>query len=211
MKIKEHHIQYLTSTRYTSFGNPEIASTLLVALHGYGQLAPYFIRKFTRFNPEEVFVVCPEAPHRFYQNGSEGRVGASWMTKEDRAIDIKNYLHYLHTLLNNILSKYTFEKKVLLGFSQGGATASRLNEMGKFKFDVFILWAAVYPPDMSSVNHEKIKSTKNYFVLGNKDEYISLTEGERQIKNLKSNGLDFVFKTFEGRHDIDFETLKQLL
>jgi predicted esterase len=35
---------------------------VLIALHGYGQLAKYFIRKFEVLN-ETYVVVCPEGPH----------------------------------------------------------------------------------------------------------------------------------------------------
>ena len=40
-------------------------------------------------------IIAPQGLHKFYLEGTSGRVGASWMTKENREDDIKNYLVYL--------------------------------------------------------------------------------------------------------------------
>ncbi|WP_027420632.1 alpha/beta hydrolase [Crocinitomix catalasitica] len=211
MEHKIEQINYQTEGRYTTFGNPEKADTLIIALHGYGQLATYFIRKFYTLNPDKYFIICPEAPHRFYLKASSGRVGASWMTKEDRLVDIRHYITYLNALGDDINRKYTFDQYILIGFSQGGATASRWLANTAIKFDTFILWAAVFPPDLEDHQHAKFKSNQNYFVYGDDDIYITDEQALLQKNKLKEIGLNFELIKFSGKHDIDSETLISII
>lgn len=206
----EHKLVISTTARYFSHGNPE-AKNLIVALHGYGQLASYFIQKFQFLDPKKYFVIAPEGLHRFYLNGTSGRVGASWMTKENREDDIKNYLTYLNTLVQEICSKNQFEKKILIGFSQGGATASRLIGSGLQNFEGFLLWAAVFPPDMNRLEMGKFSSTKNYLVIGNEDPYYSAEAIVHEQEKLKETGMKFEVMHFNGKHTIHAETLKNIL
>lgn len=211
METSEHHIKFEKSGRYFTYGNPETAQHLLIALHGYGQLAAYFIRKFHALDPDKYFVVCPEGLHRFYQKGTAGRVGASWMTKEDRLTDIADYISFLDTLMTDLNAFNRFEKKTLLGFSQGGATASRWMAYGAHSFDQFFLWAAVFPPDMHASMYVKFKSTKNYFVVGTNDEYTSMEKAKAYHKSLNEQEMQFDFLTFEGNHTIDIDLLETLI
>ena len=161
----EHHITFQKTGRYFVHGDLQNGKHLLIALHGYGHLAEYFIRKFHAIDSDKHVVVCPEGPHRFYLKASSGRVGASWMTKEDRLTDIKDYVNFLDTLLTDLKSKFEFASVTLLGFSQGGATACRWLAYGNHKFDKFILWATVFPPDMEAEYTEKFGHSRNFFVF----------------------------------------------
>lgn len=211
MKALEQHINYQRTGRYYTLGDLTQAKKLLFALHGYAQLAAYFIRKFNHLDPSEYFIVCPEAPHRFYKEGTSGRVGASWMTKEDRLTDINDYVVFLDEVWSTIHLNKSFETTTLLGFSQGGATASRWVAQGKASFDRFILWAAVFPPDMKKNYTNKFKSSDNFFVIGTSDEYSSVERAEEQINAINKNGFLFEFITFNGNHSIQAETLNKLL
>lgn len=211
MEARLNAITYQRSARYYTYGNPEKANTVLYALHGYGQLPAYFIRKFYQLDPDQYFVVCPEGPHRFYLQGTNGRVGASWMTKEDRLNDIQDYVLLLDTIQSEIETKHSFKKKILLGFSQGGATASRWLAYGKTKFNQFILWAAVFPPDMEPEVKEQFKASSNHMVIGNQDEYSTVEKAEEFCQKLNEEGMNFAFHTFIGKHDLDQQLLQKLV
>jgi predicted esterase len=198
------------TAKYVTYGNPKTADTIIFVLHGYGQLADFFIRKFNILNKEKYFVVAPEGLHRFYLKGSSGRVGASWMTKERRADDINDYINFLNQLWEQLSSKYSFDKKYLLGFSQGGATASRWHCLGDFKADKFILWAAIFPPDMEKDYCDNFNQSINYFVFGNEDEYYTQGEVDEHYLSLKHQ-FDFELIKFEGKHNICSKTLLNLL
>jgi len=200
------------TARYSTYGNPNSAETVWVVLHGYGQLTPYFIRKFLSLDPDKNFVIAPEGLHRFYLNGTSGRVGASWMTKEEREQDISDNISYLNDLKTKIIDRYQFTKKVLLGFSQGGATGCRWHEHGNFKADYFVLWASVFPPDLEiSLTSSIFNRSRNLFVVGRNDEYYNDENRTLLIQALEEKQLNFETILFDGTHNIDQETLSLLL
>jgi predicted esterase len=207
--IHEHHVEALKTYRYVTAGNKNKAKYIIYILHGYGQLSRYFIRRFS-FLSEDFFVVAPEGMHRFYLNGNSGRVGASWMTKEDREYDIKDNLHYLNCLSKEIERDVDFEKRIILGFSQGGATAARWYYEDPSKTDHLILWATVFPPDLDKDQETNESSDKkNYFVLGKMDEFYNSDDQMQIINFYKQKG--FRTLTFNGKHDIDQVTMKTIL
>tara|TARA_B110000285_G_scaffold217553_1_gene266033 strand:- start:2933 stop:3544 length:612 start_codon:yes stop_codon:yes gene_type:complete len=176
-------------------------TTLLYVLHGYGQLAKYFIQKFNHL--QNIIVVAPEGGHRFYLKGTGGRVGASWMTKEARETDISDNINYLDSLDVQLSKKFSIDKKILIGFSQGGATAIRWRNQSAINFDSLIIWASDYPKDSI------IKKGNDYFIIGDKDEFIHSEIKVQMIKDYESKG--FKICSYIGMHDIDKETLNDLL
>jgi predicted esterase len=191
--------------RYFAHGTLKKATKLLIVLHGYGQLAEHFIRKFYQL-PENYYIIAPEAMHHFYLNGSSGRVGASWMTKEDRINNITDNNEYLNNLVDFLHTENEFSELLVLGFSQGGATAARWNAQRK-DIDQLILWASVFPPDLEE---SSFRNNKNgTFVIGKHDEFYDATAQDKEIKKYRS--LSFEIVEYDGKHDIDVETLKKLL
>ena len=205
MEPKSFEIKTSKTQRYFTHGTLEKATKLVIVLHGYGQLAEHFIRKFHQL-PENYYIVAPEAMHHFYLNGSSGRVGASWMTKEARINNINDNNDYLNNLLDTLKAEKAFSKCLVLGFSQGGATAARWNAQ-RNDIDQLILWASVFPPDLeeSSVGNYK----NGTFVIGNNDEFYDSAAQAKEIENYKKLGFEIL--TYEGKHDIDAMTLRNLL
>ena len=202
----EHKLIAQKTFRYQQIGELDKATQLLIVLHGYGQLAEFFIRKFNDV-PENYLVIAPEGMHRFYLNGTSGRVGASWMTKEDRESDIQDNLNWLNQLLNELKEKKKFEKIILLGFSQGGATAARWYYSKKVPFDQLILWASVFPPDLE---RPQINSkSNNYFVIGTEDEFYNDEAQMTEIDFYQKIG--FQTLQFQGKHDIHNTTMLEIL
>ena len=192
--------------RFWISGDIKTANMLLVVLHGYGQLAEYFIRKFKEV-PENYLIIAPEGMHRFYLNGTSGRVGASWMTKEGRESDIADNQNWLTQLYSELTEQKTFEKKILLGFSQGGATAARWFYSQKVQFDQLILWASVFPPDLEKPQINS--NSNNYFVIGTEDEYYNAEARMSEMEFYQKIG--FQTLQFTGKHDIEIGTLNRIL
>jgi predicted esterase len=206
----KHLLQSEKTFRYFTQGNILNAKKLIYVLHGYGQLAEFFLRNFKELD-SDYYVVAPEGMHRFYLHGNSGRVGASWMTKEARDQDIHDTLQWLNKLDHKICAQTTtFEHKIILGFSQGGATAARWNSVGKIKANTFISWASVFPPDLDNTISDRLKGKQhNYFILGKDDEYFTDDERENILEYYKQKN----FKTivFEGKHVINMDALKIVL
>ena len=205
MEPKSFEIKISKTQRYFTHGDLKKAKKLLIVLHGYGQLAEHFIRKFHQL-PENYYIVAPEAMHHFYLNGSSGRVGASWMTKEDRINNIADNNDYLNNLVDFLQKEKQFSELLVLGFSQGGATAARWNAQRK-DIDQLILWASVFPPDLEESSFSNSKN--GTFVIGKHDEFYDAAAQDKEIKKYKS--LSFKIVEYDGKHDIDLETLKNLL
>lgn len=188
--------------RYFQHGKSE-ASVQWVALHGYRQLANRFVRKFESLNPDQHTVYAPEGPSRFYLDGHTGRVGASWMTKEDREHDIENYVQQLDAFYSATIAKATPEKKILLGFSQGAATAVRWWCKGKATFDELVIWAGTIPKDMDmSTLDVKLNQPVRVFI-GDDDPFNKENHITSALKVLEDSGVPYELKTFAGGHDID--------
>lgn len=203
----ENKIIIQKTVRYYTHGNAETADNIWIVLHGYSQLPEFFIRKFQQLDPEKNFIVAPEGFHRFYRKGTSGRVGASWMTKDARLDDIEDNHNYLNQLAEKLIKNNSFKQRFLLGFSQGGATASRWHHSGNFNADHFILWASVFPDDISMEEGKSgMLNSNNYFVVGNDDQYFQ-GKMEEVKEFFKNQEFESKLITFEGDHDIDKQTL----
>lgn len=215
--MAEHHLTFNFKARYLSSGEiTETTKHVLFVLHGYGQLAPYFIRKFSALENKDVVVIAPEGLSRFYLDPLHGsgrkttRVGATWMTKEDRLTDIENYINYLDTVFSQTVGNRKITVSVL-GFSQGSATACRWILSKHIHFDRLILWAGILPEDMNfEVGAEVLKDKSVIMVYGKQDPFLTdarFNEMKSMVEKLKTK-VEIV--TFEGGHDIDENTLSGL-
>lgn len=198
------HFPIQKTARYVHLRSTDKKSTkCLIALHGYGQLATYFSRKFENLC-SIMDVVVPEGASRFYVEGTAGRVGASWMTKEDRMTDIADNMSYIQSLVDHLKE---YEEIYLLGFSQGGATASRYFAQDA-RIKGLILWASVFPPDLEETEISTDNRLKLFF-LGDQDPYFT-PENQKKVLALYAN-LGFDTYVFNGEHRVEPELLKDTL
>lgn len=214
MTAREQEISFSLKARYYKLGDAGSAvKQCWYVIHGYAQLARYFIQKFNILASQNISVIAPEGLSKFYLEDHKGKVGASWMTKENRLTDIANYVDYLNAIYNQERHQYPEEiPTTVLGFSQGAATAARWLMNGKVRFEKLILWGGLFPPDMDFDKAGKIFSDKKvYLVYGNEDPFLKdekFAEAE-QIK--KKLGIHPEIVTFNGGHIIDLTTLQQLI
>lgn len=203
-----HEFKSEKTFRFATLGELSTAHTIFYVLHGYGQLSEFFIRKFSNLGGG-YFIVAPEGMHRFYLNGTSGRVGASWMTKEARETDISDNIHWLNELDKQIDTDNKQRRKIILGFSQGGATAARWYYNGKIHAQQLIMWASVFPPDLKIDEEVKMSESNGLFVLGSNDPYFQEKKDEEAFHYFQQLG--FTTFTFDGGHDLDENTLVKLL
>lgn len=204
-----HHIPVELSQRYYTSGLAiEQAAHVWICLHGYGYLAQYFGRKFEVIS-DRVHLIFPEGNHRFYKEGTSGRVGASWMTKEDRLVDIENQKSYLDAVYAASGIEEA-QEVTLLGFSQGAATASRWAAATDCRIDRLLLWSGVLPPDMSPMAMEKLDRIPDVrCVYGNEDPFMSKSDFMQHLA--QRHGQDYDLIEFSGGHDIPAAVLEKVL
>ncbi|MEM0996604.1 MAG: phospholipase [Bacteroidota bacterium] len=212
MEPQEQHIPVTRTARYYQLGEPgPHLKRVWFVLHGYGQLASYFIRHFDVVHDSTTLVIAPEALSRFYNDGVNGRVGATWMTKEDRRNEINDYLNYLDQLYTRIRKDIGKDvEKVLLGFSQGTATAWRWLKQGTLNPDHFINWAGNVPQEMNETWAERLRGVQLYTAVGTQDKYISPELADLLVDGLRNLAPDLVDLRFPGEHRMDRPTLRKI-
>lgn len=205
----EHSVRFESSARYFSIG-PVDAPQTWICLHGYGQLGRFFIRKFEAI-ADNTRIIVPEGLHRFYLEGNQGRVGASWMTKEDRQRDIQNQQGYLHAVLKEVSRQSTMEQMVVFGFSQGAATAGRWLEVMKNTPNALICWCGMFPHDVDiSMNPDIWHSMDLFEMLGSDDPYRADSRYKSWTERASRAGVDVERIEFKGGHEIPSEALRSL-
>ncbi|MBD2716966.1 hypothetical protein KBK19_18115 [Microvirga sp. STR05] len=212
---QEHHLAVTRTARYFQLG--ELSATtrqVWFVCHGYGQLAQYFIRHFTILSASDptLVIVAPEGLSRFYLQGTGGRVGATWMTREDRLTEIDDYVAYLNQLAASVLAIVPADVRVTaLGFSQGAATVSRWLARAAFRPARLILWAGAFPPDIDfTVASHLLQGLPVSLVCGDEDEFIKPEDVEKQRAFLRRLGVEPLVIGFAGKHTLHPGVLQQL-
>lgn len=216
----EHHIQIQRSARYHTIGEAGAATRdVWFVCHGYGQLAGEFIREFEIIADPTRVIVAPEALSRYYItselgfHSGEARIGGSWMTREDRETEISDYVSYLDALYDEIIAKVDRQNVsvTVLGFSQGGTTASRWLARGHARPDRLIMWGSLLASDAD------LDKAASYFrdvelkiVYGKKDQFVNEKMIEDYQRLLSEKGIPFELIAFDGGHRMDRETLASL-
>jgi dienelactone hydrolase len=178
--------------------------------HGYGQLAEYFLRPFASLDPSVHFIVAPEGLSRFYLQGVKGRVGASWMTREERLMEIADQHQYLDRVWQWIQGQVSpVPQLVTLGFSQGVPTILRWLDKRDIPVRHIVCWAGS-PPEDAPLQSQSILQAKQWLVWGDADEYID-GESKQKIREFyRAKRWQSEEILFNGRHQIDPQTLSQL-
>lgn len=216
MQSTEHLVKVARTARYRTLG--ELTSktkTIWFALHGYGQLSKFFIRKFNTIVDEKTFIVAPEGISRFYLDEKYDRIGASWITREERVSEAEEYIEYLNGIYDNITQDVDIKNVTvnILGFSQGCATACRWLNDGHFTCKNLILWAGFFSNGITDmINPEKLKTVNTYYVYGRQDEFlIQYPEISEAFRNKMKSDINPTILPFEGTHRVDEVVLKNLI
>ena len=211
--MDEHRLSVPRSARYYTIGaDPSAAREIWFVLHGYGQLAGRFLRHFAGLGDERT-VVAPEALSRFYLEGdARDKVGASWMTREDRLTEIDDYVHYLDVVFSEVIRERRSPGGVhVLGFSQGTATACRWLVYGRAHADRLILWGGEVPPDLDLARARDCWSgTAVWLVAGSSDQFITPKVLARDERRLKDHDIRYRIERFEGGHEILGDVLQRI-
>jgi len=213
------HIRVARTARYETLGSERTAREVWFVLHGYGQLAASFIQAFAVLDDGKRLIVAPEALNRFYLVSVDSGpavdrpVGATWMTREDRQAEIADYVEYLDALAIRVLGGVRHDERgprvIILGFSQGTATATRWVTQGAVRADHLILWGGFVPPE-TDLTSPALQRSSLRMVAGSRDQYLSDDRATAERQRLARAGLDCQFVPYDGGHKIKSEPLLSL-
>jgi predicted esterase len=214
----ERHIRVARTARYHLLGDPSVSEEVWFVLHGYGQLAGRFISAFSALDGagERRVVVAPEALSRFYvegeigPHGRESRVGASWMTRAAREVEIADYVEYLDRVAAEVLAGPATGRTprvVVLGFSQGAETASRWVTYGGVAPAELILWGGGLAADLDPERAaDALRGVQVRLVIGAADEW-GRARAEESLERLRRAGVEAGRVDHPGGHRIAREVL----
>lgn len=212
------------TARYFTVGAPaESTRSVWFVLHGYGQLASRFLRHFEDVVPSETLVVAPEGLSRFYlempraDRGHMARVGAAWMTREDRLAEIADTRGWLDSVYRTVIDRIvlaTGETPTVsvLAFSQGVATATRWIAGGVINPARVVMWAGSVAEDVDAAALQaSLAHSEVVLVSGTDDPF--LTEKARRMLIAQWNALGITVREheYDGVHELEPTVLRQLL
>lgn len=181
-----------------------------IVLHGYGQRADRFLRHFRSVAGPQRHVIAPEGLSRFYLDDRYERVGASWMTREDRDDEIRDTIDWLDALVAHLDARDgPPDRTVLLGFSQGTHTAGRWVALGRPRIDRLVCWGAGLPLDVD-VHLFADPAFSVDFVVGRRDPIVPAAAIDRELERVREAGVAFDVTEFDGGHTIHVPTLEGL-
>jgi predicted esterase len=211
----EHTIVVPRTARYYQLGEAA-GGDLWIVLHGFGQLAGDFVEYFNGIADGARVIVAPEALNRYYTApltvpSAERPVGATWMTREFRDAEIRDYVRYLDVLHEELAKTLRPRRTVVVGFSQGGATASRWAVQGRTDIHSLVLWGATLPPDLDlAASRERLAALRLRLVIGETDQYISGSMLSRERERLTNARIPFDVVEYDAGHSIKRAVLQEV-
>jgi predicted esterase len=216
--VHEHHLTVARTARYYTVGEPgPAARELWLACHGYGQLAAEFVARLGAVASVDRLVAAPEGLSRFYVERARGGshatspVGASWMTREDRAAEIADQVTYLDSLVGTLKARAPNVTRVTaLGFSQGVATMCRWLVHSRTRVNRVICWGGAMPDDVLAGDLRAFRGVPIALVAGSRDEFLTHDRVAQALTAMRAAGLDVSEVMFDGGHRLDDATLLRI-
>jgi len=207
----QHHLNVQLKASYHTLNElTDATERVWVVFHGYGQLAEFFIKKFEILDPEKNFIIAPQGLSKYYLQGVYGRVGASWMTKEDRLTEIENQ----YTYLDAVLSKFDMvgKKLIYFGFSQGTATMGRYASHTQIPFHKMIIWAGTFPPDTDAKDWNYLTGKEEIHYFTSKEDIYFKEEVIPQQNEVmrRALGKEPTLHWYDGGHKVIPQLLKNI-
>ena len=210
-----HRLSVQRSARYFTLGGDGDVRSVWYVLHGYRQLADRFIERFRELASPARRIVAPEALNHFYledrathgPHGPSAPVGATWMTRHDREVEIADYVAYLDRL-DETLAPGRDVRRVVLGFSQGSQTAARWAVLGARPPHRLVLWGGVFPPDLDVAAHAaRVAALEPVLIRSEQDESLAPAKVDHEVARLAALGIAATPVRHGGGHTIGRDAL----
>ena len=201
--IEERQVYYQTGNTYSRLNSfSEKTKNVWVVFHGIGYLSRYFLRHFKSLNPDENYIIAPQASSKYYLKNEYKYVGASWLTKENTQTEMENVLQYLDEVYKaeNLAA---VPKLYILGFSQGVSIAARWVARRKINCSKLILMSGKIPHELAPSDFEFLKENQTYLVYGKQDHFFDSEVFEKEKDFAASLFKNLEIIPFEGGHEVN--------
>ncbi|CAN5360151.1 esterase [soil metagenome] len=210
MNPAEKQVSYQIKNSYSTLNNyTEKTKNVWMVFHGIGYLSRFFMKYFRELNPEENYIIAPQAQSKYYLSDKYTHVGASWLTKENIETEIKNTLAYLEEV-------YTAEalqnapNLILLGYSQGVSVVTRWVARNEVECSRIILHSGGLPNELQPEDFEFLQNTRVSLIYGTQDEYLNEERMKIELdraKKLFGDQMEII--TFDGGHEVNVQAISK--
>ena len=212
MNSTEKEITYTTSNSYSTLNRlSDTTKTVWFVCHGMGYLSRYFLRYFKELNPNENYVIAPQAPSKYYIQ-PKMHVGANWLTRDNTKAGMENILSYFDAIFQaEQIPEHL--NLIVLGYSQGVSVSMRYLASRQLQCSQLVLHSGGIPKELKPEDFEYLNSnTKVKLIYGTEDEFLDeariANESER-AKELFGNRLSIL--PFEGKHIVNVDYINNLI
>ena len=205
MNSTEKEISYSSTNSYSTLNSlTSKTKTVWFVCHGMGYLSRYFINYFNELNPEENYIIAPQAQSKYYIAPKFKHVGGSWLTKENTIKETENVMQYFDAILKTEqLPKDV--NLIVLGYSQGVSVAMRYVVKRQLNCNQLVLMSGGIPKELVSKDFDFLKGkTKISLIYGTQDEYMNeerMVYEKRRIHELFGTKVDII--SFDGKHEVN--------
>lgn len=191
-------------------GDLETASEAWLILHGFGMLAQGILHGFRKAERPGRVLIAPEGLSRFYlEEKGVRRVGASWMTREDREHELEDLLGYLDRVSTGLIDPAAALQ--VHGFSQGVAAAARWMVRRTRPVNRLVCWAGGFPEDVTAeLLLPALGAEPLHLVVGDRDVWVKPEQVAADAERLRLAGIPVALHRFVGGHRVDNGVLAAL-
>lgn len=208
--IKENSVSYTSTNTYQTLNElTENTKTVWLVFHGIGYLSKYFLKYFKHLNQQENYIIIPQAPSKYYLNGEYKHIGASWLTRENTELEIKNVLNYLDAVYD-AEGLSGIQNLNIMGYSQGVSVATRFIARRNIRCKNLIMHSGKVPQELTADDFKFLDKTNFSFIYGTEDEYLKsgiVKVEETRLKKLFPKNLEIL--TFEGGHEVNTQLISK--
>jgi predicted esterase len=196
--------------RVAIVGDIDQASEAWLILHGFGMLARGILHWFRQAERPDRVLIAPEGLSRFYlEEKGVRRVGASWMTREDREHELEDLLGYLDRVAADLIKPAS--RLQVHGFSQGVSVAARWVVRRPRPVDRLVCWAGGFPEDVApEMLRQALGPEPVHLVVGDRDVWVKPEQVAGDAERLRQAGALVALHRFAGGHRVDDGVLAEL-
>lgn len=211
MGLEEKEISYTTTNTYATLNTlSKTTKNVWFVCHGMGYLSRYFLKYFKGLNPNENYIIAPQASSKYYLKSDFKHVGASWLTKENTIKETENIMRNFEAIFKaeNIPNHLNL---IVFGYSQGVSVALRYVAKRQLKCHQLVLHSGGIPEELNPKDF-KFLNAKVHLICGTKDAYVTeerLKYQTKRAKDLFKNQLKITL--FEGKHEVNVKLINRLV
>ena len=211
MNSTEKEIYYTINNTYSTLNSlTETTKNVWFVCHGMGYLSRYFIKYFKDLNPEENYIIAPQAQSKYYLEPKFKHVGASWLTKEKTLVETENVMHYFDAIFKSE-SVPQDKNLIVFGYSQGVSVAMRYLVNRKLDCSQLVLHSGGIPKELNPKDFEYLKA-KVSLIYGTQDEYLNEKRIAYEIERATSLFGDSIkVLPFVGKHIMNTDLINTLV